>query len=76
MGELREWIEAFEAFPCVSQDTGLVKIAALLSLRYKISYWDAAVIAAAETAGAKTLYTEDLNPGQRYGSVLVKNPYL
>lgn len=71
-----EWIEAFQQFPCISLDSGLVKTAALLSVQYKISYWDAAVIAAAEAAGATTLFTEDLNSGQRYGSVLAKNPFL
>ncbi|MBS1825827.1 MAG: PIN domain-containing protein [Acidobacteria bacterium] len=71
-----EWIEALEQFPCVSLDSGLVKTAALLSVRYKVSYWDAAVIAAAEASGATTLYTEELNSGQRYGNVYAQNPFL
>jgi len=43
--------------------------------RYKISYWDGAIIAAAETLRAGILYTEDLNDGQLYGSVRVVNPF-
>jgi predicted nucleic acid-binding protein len=35
----------------------------------------AAILAAAQSLGAKTLYTEDLNDGQRYGSVQVRNPF-
>ncbi|MDZ7791404.1 MAG: PIN domain-containing protein [Xanthomonadales bacterium] len=69
------WIEQFEAFCCVAVDTALVKVAAEISERYRISYWDGAILAAAELAGADTLYTEDLNDGQRYGSVRVINPF-
>ncbi len=70
-----EWIEQFDAFPCVAIDRALVKIAMELSELYQISYWDGAVIAAAETLGAKTLFSEDLNHGQLYGSVQVVNPF-
>lgn len=70
-----EWIEQFEAFPCMPVDAGLVKVAAELAERFRISYWDAAIIAAAERAGAATLYSEDLNDGQRYGGVTVVNPF-
>ncbi|PAQ06083.1 hypothetical protein [Mesorhizobium temperatum] len=34
-----------------------------------------AIIAAAERLGVKTLYTEDLNHGQTYGSVVAINPF-
>jgi predicted nucleic acid-binding protein len=42
--------------------------------RYKISFWDALIVQAAESAGAEVLYSEDLSDGQRYGSVRVVNP--
>ncbi len=43
--------------------------------RFQIHYYDAAIVAAAERLGAEILYTEDLNHGQRYGTVLVQNPF-
>ncbi len=43
--------------------------------RYKISFWDALILAAAESGGAEVLYTEDLNDGQQYGPVVVRNPF-
>lgn len=43
--------------------------------RFNISFWDALIVAAAETGGAEVLYTEDLNDGQRYGAVLARNPF-
>jgi predicted nucleic acid-binding protein len=70
-----EWVEQFECFPCLSVDASLVKIAAEASERFGISYWDGAIVAAAEALGARTLYTEDLNDGQHYGSVQVRNPF-
>jgi predicted nucleic acid-binding protein len=43
--------------------------------RYRISFWDALIVSAAEAAGAQVLYTEDLNDGQQYGQVTVRNPF-
>jgi predicted nucleic acid-binding protein len=70
-----EWLEQLDEFPCVPIDRALVKVAAEISARFQISYWDAALIAAAEVLGAQTLYTEDLNHNQLYGSVRVVNPF-
>jgi predicted nucleic acid-binding protein len=42
---------------------------------FRISFWDALILAAAESAGAEFLYTEDLNDGQQYGNVRVENPF-
>lgn len=70
-----QWIEAFELQPCVSIDAPLVKRGIEISETFQISYWDAAVVAAAEALGASTLYTEDLNDGQTYGAVRVVNPF-
>jgi|SRR6185437_13778648 len=43
--------------------------------RYRISFWDALILAAAESGGAELLYTEDLSDGQQYGTVMVRNPF-
>ena len=70
-----EWIEQWTVFPCRMIDHQLVRIAIEHSERYKISYWDAAVVAAAQALGAHAIYTEDLNNGQQYGGVRVINPF-
>ena len=70
-----EWVEQFETFQCVPIETSLVKIAAEISERFKISYWDGAIVAAAELLGAHTLYSEDLNHEQKYGPVQVIDPF-
>jgi len=71
-----EWIEQFSVFPCQAIDQQLVRIAIERSERFGISYWDAAIIAAAEALGTDTVYSEDLNAGQRYGRVRVVNPFV
>lgn len=71
-----EWIENLEEFPCLGIEPSLVKTAAAASVRYGLSYWDGAIVAAAEAMGAPILYTEDLNHGQAYGTVRAVNPFL
>lgn len=73
--EALEWIEQWTAFPCQAVDHQLVRIAVEQSVRYGISYWDAAILAAADALGARTVYSEDLNDGRRYGRVRVVNPF-
>jgi predicted nucleic acid-binding protein len=45
-----------------------------IELRYKVSFWDALILQAAESSGAALLYSEDLATGQRYGALRVVNP--
>ena len=61
--------------PVVATDPGLVLEALRLKQRFQLSYWDAAIIAAARVVGASILYSEDLNHGQDYEGVTVKNPF-
>jgi predicted nucleic acid-binding protein len=70
-----DWIESFEDFPIVPIDASLVRRGAEISARYQISYWNGAVVAAAQALQAATLYTEDLNHNQLYGEVRAINPF-
>src|SRR5216684_5562131 len=70
-----EWIEQWTAFPCQAIDHQLVRIAIEQSERYAISYWDAAILVAAEALGTDTVYSEDLSHGQQYGRVRVVDPF-
>ncbi len=73
--EAREWLDALCDFPCIHMTRDLVFAAIDHAMRYLINYYDAAIIAAAEQAGAEVVYTEDLNHGQHYGRVQVLNPF-
>jgi predicted nucleic acid-binding protein len=73
--EAAAWMTDLRSMPVVPVDASLVAEAADRSRSHQISYWDAAIIVAAERLGATTLYSEDLNDGQTYGSVTVVNPF-
>ena len=68
-------IEALLQRPLLVTDTNLFKAARQLCRRYKITYWDAAVLEACKRLGAAVLYSEDLSDGQDYGGVRVVNPF-
>ena len=46
-----------------------------LQTRYKISFWDAMIIQSAAQLGCRVLWSEDLNAGQEYQKVRVRNPF-
>lgn len=46
-----------------------------LSVRHQLSPWDAAIVQAAQDAGCDVLLSEDLQAGQRLGTLEVVNPF-
>jgi len=44
--------------------------------RYRLAWYDCLIVAAATEARCEILYSEDLQDGQKFGSVQVKNPFL
>ena len=70
-----DWIEALEDYPCLPVDGALVRYGAELSIRFQLSYWDGAILAAAHRLAASILYSEDLSHDQTYGDVKVVNPF-
>jgi predicted nucleic acid-binding protein len=74
--ETDRWIDLLSEFPQTPVDSGIVRRGIVLSRLYKIQYYDAALLAAAERLGAPVFYTEDLNHSQLYGSVRAINPFL
>jgi len=73
--ELRDATAALLDFPLIIIGPSQITSAIQNEDRYKVSFWDALILAAAESGGAGVLYTEDLNDGQQYGTVLVRNPF-
>ena len=74
--EAMAFLDRFHAFPMVVTDFGLVTEGIRNSVKFHVSYWDGAIIAAAERLKAETLFTEDLSHGQRYGAVTIENPFI
>lgn len=72
---VKEIIIGFEKFEVVQITIEIIKDAMDISLLNKISYWDALIIASAETAKCTALITEDLNAGQIIRGVKIINPF-
>lgn len=68
-------LQDYLSWEVVVNDGPAVLEAIAVEERYKISFWDALIVQAANSAGAALLYSEDLNDGQRYSSVTVENPF-
>ena len=71
----KEYVKAWLNFPTVALNSSTVLNAIQLADRFQISYWDAAIIAAARELACKTVYSEDLSHGQDYDGVVVVNPF-
>jgi predicted nucleic acid-binding protein len=68
-------IESFLRFP-VAEITAAVVLSALAARqRFRISYWDAAILEASRSLGCHVVLSEDLSHGADYGGVSVENPF-
>ena len=74
--QARSWVHALARKAVQPVDERVVLMGIDVSQRYRTSYWDGAVIAAARYLGASTLYTEHLDHGQTYEGVTAINPFL
>lgn len=68
-------LEPLTRLPVITVDSDLVLEAIAIKRAHRISYWDAAIVAAAHRLGASTIFSEDLSDGQAYGSTRVVNPF-
>jgi len=69
------FIQALCEFPVQELTVGLLQSALATKHRYRISYWDAAIIEAARALGCREILSEDLSDEQDYGGVRVVNPF-
>ena len=46
-----------------------------ISQRFRLSYWDGAILAAARACECEAVYSEDLSDGQDYAGIRVTNPF-
>ncbi len=74
--EIRDIVMPYLSWEVVVNTATSVLEALDLEKRYKLSFWDALIIHAAQMAGAVVLYSEDFSDGHAYGSVRVVNPLI
>jgi predicted nucleic acid-binding protein len=70
-----EIVEALADEHVVPADTDSVLRGLRLSQHFQLSHWDGLVVQAALDAGCTTLYTEDMQAGQRFDDLEVVNPF-
>ena len=73
--EARLIVRELAVWQPVAADLAMLKRAWVLQDRFPLSWWDALIIAAAQTCECKVLLTEDLQHGQEFGAVRVVNPF-
>ena len=72
---IRETLSGFDALDCLDESRDLLDRAIEIKDEYGIQFYDALIVAAAEAAGCETLYSEDMGDGQKYGGILIMNPF-
>lgn len=70
-----ELIHAWRRFPVQELTVGVMEAALEITRLHRISYWDAAIVAAASAAGCAELLTEDLQHGARLAGIAVRDPF-
>jgi predicted nucleic acid-binding protein len=68
----RKWIGTY---PVLLPHRAIVEDTLNLLARYKLSVWDARLVAVCNAHGCEYLLSEDLQDGARYGGLTVVNPF-
>jgi len=71
---VKDILRTFERFETVVITPMLIREAVDCAVINRLSFWDALIIVAAESAHCEILWTEDLNHGQIIRGVRVENP--
>jgi len=69
------FIRTWRRFPTQDITMAVLDEALAIKSRFQLSYWDSAILAAAKAAGCTEVLSEDMNDGQDYAGVTVRNPF-
>ena len=68
-------IESWLRFRVIETTVSLVQQALATAARWRISYWDAAIVEAARIGNCPIVLSEDLQPRMNFAGVTVRNPF-
>lgn len=68
-------VRAFLPWGPVETNADILERAWFIESRYGLSWWDALIVASAQTLGCRTLLTEDLQHGQDFDGLVVVSPF-
>ena len=69
------FLASLDDFPVQAVTREIFRAGVSISRRFGLSYWDAAILAAAHALGCDAVYSEDMNAGQDYAGLRVVNPF-
>ena len=73
--EINAMLKKMSSYSFVPDTKELVMQAVVLKERYDVGFYDSLMLSAANKAKCDVIYTEDLNSGQKYGTVTAINPF-
>lgn len=73
--QVTEWLSPYKEWNIIGVNLDLLLSALTLKTKFMISFWDSLILQAALKSGAQTLYSEDLQNGQRIASLTIINPF-
>lgn len=68
-------IDSWSRFQIVEPTLETMRRALAIRERYKLAYWDSAIVASAIEAGCTTILSEDWNDGQTVDTLRLENPF-
>jgi len=68
-------VQSYLAWRPQTIDAALLRRAHEIEKRYRLSWWDGMVVAAAQLQDCAVLLTEDLHDGATFGDVTVRSPF-
>ena len=74
-GEVRPALREMMVWLCAPLTADLLSDAWRIEDLHRTSFWDALLLASANSSGCGHFLSEDLNDGQAYGAVTVINPF-
>jgi predicted nucleic acid-binding protein len=73
--DVKTVLDTLSPIKLVLPDAGIVRRAFEAHEIYGVHFYDGMIIAAAERGGCERIWSEDLNAGQKYFDVEVRNPF-
>jgi len=74
--KVRNIIQDYFSWHIEMNDILSVSVASRIEENYRISFWDALIVAAASKANVSKILTEDLQAGRLIEGILIENPFL
>jgi len=69
------FLEAIDSFPVQPVTEQISRQAVSMSGRFGLSYWDCAILAAADAMDCEIVFSEDMSSEQDYDGIRVVNPF-